>query len=56
MHKLVIHGRVPLTGRLGINGAKNAALPIMAGCLLTSEPCVIDNVPMIDDIRTMADC
>jgi UDP-N-acetylglucosamine 1-carboxyvinyltransferase len=55
MNKLVIHGRAPLSGRLGINGAKNAALPIMAGCLLTAEPCVIDNVPMIDDIRTMTD-
>ena len=55
MDKLVIHGHVPLSGRLGINGAKNAALPIMAACLLTDQPCVIDNVPMIDDIRTMAE-
>ena len=55
MHKLVIHGSQPLSGEVRINGAKNSALPIMAACLLTAEPCIIDNVPMIDDIRTMAE-
>lgn len=36
-------------------GAKNAVTPILAACLLTSEPCVIDNVPLIEDCFRMLD-
>lgn len=54
MEKFVIEGRHPLQGEVRVSGAKNAALPIMAAALLTPEPCTLDNVPMIDDIRTMA--
>jgi len=55
MEKFVIEGRQALAGEVRISGAKNAALPIMAAALLTPEPCVIDNVPAIDDIRTMVE-
>ena len=34
--------------------AKNAVLPILAACLLTEEPCVIRDVPLLEDVRTMA--
>lgn len=52
---LVIEGGVSLSGSVVISGAKNAALPIMAAALLTNEECVFDNVPDIEDVRTMAD-
>lgn len=53
MDSFLIEGRVPLCGEVTISGAKNAALPIMAATLLTSEPCVIHHVPNLSDIRFM---
>ena len=41
-----------LSGRVEISGAKNAALPEMAACLLTSEPVHLENVPYVRDILT----
>ena len=55
MDKLVIEGQVPLRGDVAVSGAKNAALPIMAATLLTTEECVIENVPIVDDVRTLAE-
>src|SRR5579883_2281148 len=54
MDKLIIEGQVPLRGDVATSGAKNAALPIMAATLLTTDECVIDNVPLVEDVRTMA--
>jgi len=54
MDSFLIKGGVPLYGEVTISGAKNAALPIMAATLLTSEPCVIRRVPKLSDIRFMA--
>src|SRR5262249_2334851 len=45
----------PLGGRVRAAGNKNGALPIMAACLLTDEPVVLENVPRIRDIETMGD-
>lgn len=53
MESLLIKGGVPLHGEVTISGAKNAALPIMAATLLTSEPCVIRGVPDLSDVRFM---
>src|SRR3954469_6930147 len=53
MEKFVIEGGVPLSGSVTPAGNKNAALPILAACLLTTEEVVIDNVPLIQDVRTM---
>ncbi len=53
MDKLLITGGVPLEGSIAVSGAKNAALPILAGALLASEPVVIDNVPHLRDVTTM---
>jgi UDP-N-acetylglucosamine 1-carboxyvinyltransferase len=53
MESLLIKGGVPLHGEVTISGAKNAALPIMAATLLTSEPCVIHGVPDLSDVRFM---
>ena len=52
MDKLIIQGGIPLRGEISISGAKNAALPILAATLLTSEPMVIGNVPHLHDITT----
>src|SRR5258708_32726604 len=54
MESLLIKGGVPLHGEVAISGAKNAALPIMAAALLTSEPCIIHRVPNLSDIKFMA--
>jgi UDP-N-acetylglucosamine 1-carboxyvinyltransferase len=53
MESFLIKGGVPLHGEVTISGAKNAALPIMAATLLTSEPCVIRRVPNLSDVRFM---
>jgi UDP-N-acetylglucosamine 1-carboxyvinyltransferase len=50
---LVLEGGHPLSGFVEIEGAKNAALPIIAATLLTADECLIDNVPFIEDIRNM---
>ena len=54
MDAIRIHGGVPLKGEIPISGAKNAALPLMAACLLTDEPLVLSNVPVLADIKTMS--
>jgi UDP-N-acetylglucosamine 1-carboxyvinyltransferase len=54
MSTLVIHGGRRLQGRIDIEGNKNAALPLMAACLLTDQPCVLSNVPRIADVEVMA--
>ncbi len=50
-----IEGGGELTGVFTPAGNKNAALPILAGCLLTDEPVRLTNVPDIRDVRTMTD-
>lgn len=53
MNKLLIRGGIPLTGDVRISGAKNAVLPILAAGLLCDTPCVIENVPHLQDVTTM---
>jgi UDP-N-acetylglucosamine 1-carboxyvinyltransferase len=53
MDRLLINGGVPLTGRIDVSGAKNAALPLMAACLLTDEPLELENVPDLVDVASM---
>ena len=53
MESFVIEGGQPLTGSLRAAGNKNGALPILAACVLTSEPVVLSNVPRIRDVETM---
>ncbi|MBV8577687.1 MAG: UDP-N-acetylglucosamine 1-carboxyvinyltransferase, partial [Acetobacteraceae bacterium] len=53
MDRIRIRGGRPLAGEITIGGAKNAALPLMAAALLTSDRLVLSNVPHLDDIRTM---
>jgi UDP-N-acetylglucosamine 1-carboxyvinyltransferase len=53
MDSLLIKGGQPLHGEVTISGSKNAALPIMAATLLTSEPCIIRRVPNLSDVTFM---
>ncbi|MDH3861352.1 MAG: UDP-N-acetylglucosamine 1-carboxyvinyltransferase, partial [Gammaproteobacteria bacterium] len=53
MDKLSIKGGATLSGSVRISGAKNAALPILAGTLLASEKVTVRNVPHLKDVTTM---
>jgi len=53
MESFVIKGGQPLSGTIRPSGNKNAALPILAACLLADEPVVLRNVPKILDVETM---
>jgi UDP-N-acetylglucosamine 1-carboxyvinyltransferase len=53
MEKFVIEGGVPLSGTVAPAGNKNAALPLLAACLLTEEEVVLRNVPDIQDVEAM---
>ncbi|HEX7062246.1 MAG TPA: UDP-N-acetylglucosamine 1-carboxyvinyltransferase [Woeseiaceae bacterium] len=52
MDKLRITGGTRLEGEIPISGAKNAALPILCGTLLASEPVAVGNVPHLKDVST----
>jgi len=53
MDKLRITGGQQLSGHLRVSGAKNSALPILAGTLLTDEPVTLSNAPHLHDVTTM---
>ncbi len=53
MEKFIIEGGVPLNGEVTPAGNKNAALPLLAACLLTDEPVILRNVPRIKDVSVM---
>lgn len=54
MAKILIEGGKSLSGNIKVSGAKNAALPIMAGVILSTEPVVLENVPNLNDVATMS--
>ena len=53
MEEFVIEGGYPLQGEVTPSGNKNAALPLLAACLLTEEPVTLRNVPQIRDVQAM---
>ncbi|KAA0275901.1 MAG: UDP-N-acetylglucosamine 1-carboxyvinyltransferase [Chloroflexi bacterium] len=53
MEEFIIEGGVPLNGEITPSGNKNAALPLLAACLLTDEPVILRNVPQIRDVFAM---
>src|SRR4029078_13468122 len=50
---LVIEAAARLEGEIHASGSKNAALPILAACVLTDEPITLHRIPRVRDIRTM---
>ena len=55
MATLRIKGGRRLEGHVAVEGNKNAALPLLAACLLTDQECVLTNVPRIRDVEVMVD-
>jgi len=53
MERFVVEGGRRLEGTIRPGGNKNAALPILAACLLTDEPILLRNLPDIQDVRVM---
>ncbi len=53
MPAFLIEGGYPLKGEVTPSGNKNAALPLLAACLLTDEPVVLHNIPQIGDVHVM---
>ncbi|HCR70287.1 MAG TPA: UDP-N-acetylglucosamine 1-carboxyvinyltransferase, partial [Anaerolineae bacterium] len=53
MEEFLIEGGVPLSGEVTPSGNKNAALPLLAACLLTAEPVMLHNIPQIRDVLAM---
>ena len=53
MAKLIIEGGRALKGQITVRGAKNAALPILAGTMLIPEPVRITNCPRLTDVENM---
>lgn len=54
MDRIIIHGGRPLKGSIPVSGAKNAALPLMAASLLSEQPLILDDLPRVADIASMA--
>ena len=55
MQKILVKGGKTLRGSVEISGSKNATLPVMTAALLGETPSVIQNVPYLNDIKTMAE-
>ena len=53
MQVFTIEGGIPLNGEITPSGNKNAALPLLAACLLTDKPVIFHNLPKIRDVMTM---
>ena len=53
--KFIINGERKLEGAIEVRGSKNAAFPIIMATLLTQEDCIIDNIPLIEDIQRIFD-
>jgi len=53
MDEFVIEGGIPLKGEVTPAGNKNAALPLLAACVLTEEPVILRNIPQIRDVQAM---
>lgn len=55
MGHFIINGGRKLSGSIAIQGQKNATLPILAATLLTSQECVVERVPRIEDVNRLTD-
>lgn len=55
MGAFVIKGGKPLSGTVSVSSSKNAILPIISACLLTTEECVLKQIPGLDDVSGMCE-
>jgi UDP-N-acetylglucosamine 1-carboxyvinyltransferase len=51
--KFIIQGGKPISGTFNPRGNKNAVLPMLASCVLTDQPVILHNVPLINDVKVM---
>ena len=52
---ILVSGSTTLSGNVSISGSKNAALPILAACLLNDKPVHLQNVPRLQDVEVMCE-
>lgn len=55
MEKLIVRGGNRLSGTVKVSGAKNAVLPIIAATLLGTSPSTLEEIPNLEDVRTIAE-
>ena len=55
MEKLIVKGGKRLVGTVKTSGAKNAVLPIIAASIMGTSPSHFDEVPMLEDVRTISE-
>ncbi|KZL90095.1 UDP-N-acetylglucosamine 1-carboxyvinyltransferase [Clostridium magnum] len=55
MSKIIVRGGNILKGEVNISAAKNSVLPIIAGCILSDDKCIIDQAPMLEDVFVISD-
>lgn len=55
MEKIVVSGGSKLSGEVKVSSAKNSVLPIIAGCILSGEDCIIENPPMLEDVFVISE-
>jgi len=53
LEKFVVTGGRPLEGEVNINGAKNSVVAIIPAAILVDGPCTIENIPNINDVKTL---
>ena len=53
MAKILVNNSGPLHGEVWISGAKNSVLPLLAATIMTSDTCVIEDVPDLADVSVM---
>ena len=54
-YKLLITGGIPLMGETYVSGGKNTSVAVIPATLLSDEPCTIENLPDIEDVRVLVD-
>lgn len=53
MEQYIIRGGHPLIGEVGIGGAKNASLGVLAAAVMTDGECLVENMPDVRDTNVM---
>lgn len=53
MERLIVKGGNRLVGTVKTSGAKNAVLPIIAASILGTSPSRLDEIPALEDVRTI---
>ena len=55
MEKIIVEQSPPLSGVVRVSGAKNSVLPILAASLLSTEKCILEDVPSLKDVEVLCE-